>query len=88
MRCDFCVFKTRQSHEHSFIKPLKSEAIHETSLSGKCISFFFFLLKYLHFFVPVLHHVNRRASKYHRVQEEDPVARLSAHLFLQLHVLS
>lgn len=40
------------------------------------------------FFVSVLHHVTRRASKYHRVQEEDPVARLSAHLFLQLHVLS
>ena len=40
------------------------------------------------FFVPVLHYVNRRASKYHRVKEEDLVARLSAHLFLQLHVLS
>ena len=40
------------------------------------------------FFVPVRHHVTRRASKYHRDQEEDPVARLSAHLFLQLHVSS
>ena len=83
MRCDFCVFKTRQSHEYSFIKPLKSEAIHETSLSGKCISFFFSF-----FFVPGMHHVNRRASKYHRDKEGDPVARLSAHLFLQLHVIS
>ena len=38
------------------------------------------------FFLLVLHHLNRRASKYHRVKEEDLVARLSAHLFLQLHV--